>query len=298
MKKTFVALFLALSLAPLPALGAEKPISVVATFSILGDLTKQVGGDFVEVKTLVGPDGDAHTYNPTPKDSKALAKADLVIENGLHMEGWLQRLVSASGFKGTEVIASEGIVPRQMEEEGSRVTDPHAWQNVANARIYAQNIAKALEKALPKEAPEIQKRAKAYDEELATLDTWVKSELSAYPETQRKIITSHDAFGYFGAAYHVTFLAPAGLSTEVEPTAAQVAKLIGQMKAEKVSYVFFENMTSPKLVQQLAKDAHATVGSPIYSDALSKEGGPAPTYTSMIRYNMSQFKMAMAQNGK
>jgi zinc/manganese transport system substrate-binding protein len=309
MKKILAALLLSLALAlvPLPAFAESAPLKVVATFSILGDLTKQVGGDLVEVKTLVSPDGDAHTYKPTPNDSKSLAQAGLVIENGLGLEGWVDRLISASGYKGKVVIASEGVTPRQMDAEeedasapasGGKVTDPHAWQNVSNTRIYIKNIAEALSAALPEKAETLKARAKAYDADLEKMDAWVKAQLESVPQSQRKIITSHDAFGYFGAAYGVTFMAPQGISTEVEPTATQVAKLVDQMKAEKVRRVFFETMASPKLVTQLAKDAGASVGKPVYSDALSHVHGPAATYTNMIHYNVEQFKEAMLLNGK
>lgn len=292
---------------PALVLAESKPIEVVATFSILGDLTKQVGGDLVHVTTLVGPNGDAHAYKATPNDSKALSAADIVIENGLGMETWLSRLVAASGFKGHVAVASQGITPRQMDAEeekyhghteGGKVTDPHAWQDVANARVYVKNIATALAKTRPDEAEVFRARAASYDAELANLDAWVKTELEAIPSGQRKIITSHDAFGYFGAAYGVTFLAPQGVSTEVTSTATQVAKLLEQMKTEKIKTVFFENMASPKLVRQLAKDGGATVGQPVYSDALSKADGPAATYIAMFHHNVSLFKDAMSQSGK
>lgn len=306
MKNLFVSLAFLLSLSPALAFAEDKPVEVVATFSILGDLTKQVGGDLVHVKTLVGPDGDAHTYKPTPSDSVALSEAELVVENGLHMEGWVDRLVSASGFKGNVVIASEGVTPRQMDAEeedashtsGGKVTDPHAWQDISNARIYIKNIAEALARTRPADAETFRAHAKVYDAELEKLDAWVKAEIGSIPTEQRKIVTSHDAFGYFGAAYGVTFLAPQGISTEVEPTATQVAKLIEQMKSEKVKRVFFENMASPKLVKQLAKDGGASVGKAVYSDALSNADGPAATYVAMFYHNIAQFKEAMALNGK
>ncbi len=298
MKKFLALVLCALTLLPFSASAENHPLKVVATFSILGDLAKQVGGDLVEVQTLVGPDGDAHTYKPTPRDSETLYGADLVVENGLGMEGWVSRLVSASGFKGVVVIASTGVMPRSMDDEGNSITDPHAWQNISNARIYVKNITKALSEARPEQAAAFQKRAEAYDAELVKLDAWVKTEMNAVPDQQRKIITSHDAFGYFGAAYSVTFMAPQGISTEVEPTATQVAKLVEQMKAEKVRRVFFENMASPKLVKQLAKDAGATVGQPVYSDALSHADGPAATYVAMFRHNVALFKDAMLLNGK
>lgn len=320
MRRSLCAFFLAF-LAFLPCVAkaetspaqATKPVEIVATFSILGDFARQVGGSLAHVTTLAGPDGDAHAYKPTPRDSRSLAAADIVIENGLGMEGWVDRLVAASGFKGNVVIASEGVAPRQMDAEkegegahghesehphGGRTTDPHAWQDISNARIYVRNIASALSRARPSESAAIMERAKSYDAELEKLDAWVKSEISAIPAARRKVITSHDAFGYFGAAYGVTFMAPQGLSTEIEPTATEVAKLIGQMKAEKVTRVFFENMASPKLIRQLAKDAGASVGEPVYSDALSKADGPAPTYVAMFRHNVALFKDAMAIGGK
>ncbi len=319
------------------AQAATAPVEVVATFSILGDLAQQVGGDIVHVTTLVGPDGDAHIYKPTPKASLALASADVVIENGLGLEGWMDRLIPASGFKGSVVVASEGVAPRRMDAKedagkdnndnhdntdnndnndnnkqsgsasgvrghaalhGGRAIDPHAWQDISNARIYARNIAKALAGLRPSQAAEIMARAKAYDAELERLDGWVRAEIGSIAPARRKVITSHDAFGYFGAAYGVAFLAPQGLSTEVEPTATEAARLIEQMKAEKITRVFFENMASPKLVQQLAKDAGAGVGEPVYSDALSKAGGPAATYVAMFRHNVSAFKDAMGMNGR
>ncbi|MER2520335.1 MAG: zinc ABC transporter substrate-binding protein [Bdellovibrionales bacterium] len=298
---------------PSYAHAASTPIRVVATFSILGDMARQIGGDSAVIKTLVGPDGDAHTYKPTPHDSLALASADLVIVNGFGMEGWIDRLVSASGFKGRVVIVSEGVSPRQIDEEdgadgshghhhgnihGGKAIDPHAWQDISNARIYARNIAAALVKVRPSDSATIMARAASYDAELEALDRWVKAEIGSIAPQKRKIITSHDAFGYFGASYGVSFLSPQGLSTEVEPTATEAAKLIEQMKTEKIKRVFFESMASPKLVKQLAKDAGASVGEPVYSDALSKESGPAATYVAMIRHNVTLFKAAMALNGQ
>ncbi len=312
MQRFLSLLLLILSLSPFPARAEGKPLRVVATFSIIADMTKQVGGDLVQVETLIPPDSDAHGYNPKPGDSKTLFEADLIIENGLEFERWFDRLIPASGSKGEVVIASEGVRPRQMDTEGehghhdkqshhakdAKVVDPHAWQDVSNARIYVRNIADALSKARPDESGTFHARAKAYDAELEKLDRWIKAEVSVVPSPQRKIITSHDAFGYFGAAYGVVFLSPQGISTEMQPTAAEVAKLIEQMKAEKVRRVFFENMTNPKLAKQLAKDADADVGAPVYSDALSTPGGPAPTYIDMIRHNVIQFKEAMLLIGK
>ncbi|MBV8060280.1 MAG: zinc ABC transporter substrate-binding protein [Alphaproteobacteria bacterium] len=286
----------AIALAPVTA--HATPLKAVATISILADITHQVGGDLVNVTPIVGPDGDAHTYKPTPQDAKALAEADVIITNGLGLEGWLSRLIKASGTKAIIAVASTGVTPRQMVDDGRKITDPHAWQNVANARIYAHNIASALTKALPDQTTVIQQQAAAYDAQLADLDSWVNGQLADIPAAQRKIITSHDAFGYYGAAYNVTLQAPQGMSTEGEPTAAQVAKLITQMKSEKIHRVFFENMASPKVVQRIAEEANAKVGDAVYSDALSKADGPAATYTNMIRHNTTLFREAMLMNGK
>lgn len=311
MKKiALIGLFL-LALTP-HAARAQQPLPVVASFSILADMAQQIGGDAVAVHALVGPDGDAHVYQPTPNDAKALAAAGLVIENGLGFEGWMGRLVKASGYKGPVVIASDGVsaraLPDEDEDEGDHAShhghdhatasDPHAWQDVANARLYARNIAAALQKARPADAAAIAARAKAYDAELAALDAWVRQAVAAIPAPQRKVITSHDAFGYFGAAYGVTFMAPQGISTESEPKAAQIAKLVAQIKAEKVHTLFFESLASPRLVKRLAADANAAVGEAVYSDSLSRADGPAAGYTAMVRHNAALFAKAMAANGK
>ena len=302
MKKFLEMMACVVGLYSVPLQAAEDPpLKVVATFSILGDLVQHVGGDRVSVITLVGPDADAHTFRPTPRHGVELNRAGLVVENGLGLDAWMDRLITASGYHGAVVMATNGVTARTMEAEegghGGPVTDPHAWQDVGNTRQYVRNVAAGLAQARPNDAAYFQARAQALDADLAQLDQWVRTELSAIPPGQRKIITSHDAFGYFGAAYGVTFLAPQGISTEQEPTAAQVAKLATQMKAEKVKLVFFETMASPRLITQLARDAGAGVGKPVYSDALSKADGPAPTYERMIRNNVTLFKVAMQQNG-
>lgn len=295
----FLTLMTALIVALLAPLTAQaEPLKVVATISILADLTRQVGGDLVQVTSIVGPDGDAHTYKPTPQDAKALAEANLIITNGLGLEGWMGRLIKASGSKATVIVATKGITPRQMVDDGRKITDPHSWQSVANARIYVKNISAALSQALPDQAAALQQQTQTYDAQLAELDNWVKSQLADIPTSQRKIITSHDAFGYYSGEYDITLLAPQGISTESEPTAGQVAKLINQMKAQKIRRVFFENMASPKVVQRLADEAQAQVGEPVFSDALSPADGPAATYIAMIRHNTTLFREAMLLNGK
>lgn len=301
--------------AALPAPSAEAaPRQVVATFSVLGDMVKEVGGPDVHVATLVPPGGDAHVYQPKPGDAKAIARADLVVVNGLGMEGWIDRLIAASGYKGRIATASESVRPQTMADDDAAdvehadhdaktddskphiVTDPHAWQNVANGAIYIRNIATALGAMDPDHAPAYEARAKAYLAQLKELDAWVKAQIATVPPEKRRVITSHDAFGYFATAYGIGFLAPLGLSTEADPSAAHVGALIKQMRAEHIRALFIENMTDPRLVQQLAREAGAVVGGTLYSDSLSKAGGPADTYVKMFRHNVPAMVAAMQQN--
>lgn len=299
MKKLLAAVFVALMGLSQPVFADSPPLNVVASFSILGDMVKTVGGGAVQVTTLVGPDSDTHTYQPTPDDAKALAKADVIFVNGLGFEGWMQRLIAASGTKAKIIVASNGVKPRTMvEDEGQTVTDPHAWQNPANGRIYAQNIAAALEAARPEQAQAIKDNAAKYDAEIADADKYIRQQLAGIPESKRKIITSHDAFGYFGAAYDIKFLAPLGMSTESEAAASDVAKLIEQIKAEGVKQVFIENMTDPRLIKQIARDSGAQMGGALFSDALSQPDGSAPTYLAMFRNNVPKLKAAMELNGR
>lgn len=305
MKKLLSALFLALTaLLASPAFAAplQVPLPVIASFSVLGDMVKTVGGDAVAVQTLVGPDGDAHTYQPTPDDVKAMAQAKLIFVNGLGLEGWMQRLIESSGTKAKVAVATAGIKTRTMVDEDNgkakEITDPHAWQNLANGRIYIKNIAEALAAALPDQASAIKQRAEAADADIVKMDAFVKQELAAIPPEKRVVITSHDAFGYFGEAYGVKFLAPVGISTEGEASAADVAKLIKQMQAEKIKRVFLENMASAKLIAQIGKDAGAEVGGTLYSDSLSPADGAAPNYLAMFKNNVPLLKAAMLLNGK
>ncbi len=282
-----------LLLGPVGAHAADGRLEVVASFSVLGDIVKNVGGDRVAVTTLVGPDGDAHVFEPTPADAKSVAAADVVFVNGLGLEGWMERLIESSNYKGPVVVASEGVRSRTMEEDGATVTDPHAWQDLGNGRIYVANVAAGLAAADPRGAEAYRAAAAAYGAEIAAKDEWVRAELKDVPSEKRRIITSHDAFGYFGAAYGVSFLAPVGVSTEAEPSAAGMAQLIKQMRSEGIKVVFFENMTSPKLVATLASEAGARVGGTLFSDALSPPGGPADSYLKMFDNNLPQLKAAM-----
>jgi zinc/manganese transport system substrate-binding protein len=298
-RRIVLAAFFALA-GILPA-AAQQKVPVVATFSILGDLVKNVGGDRVEVTTLVGPNGDAHVYQPSPADAKKVADSKIVFINGLGLEGWLSRLVKASGTKGNMVVTTKGIQPIAMkfEEAGEEHKghehkfDPHAWQSVANAKIYVANIRDALIAADPAGKEAYAKNASAYLARLDKLEADVKAAMAKIPAKHRRIITTHDAFGYFGAAYGVEFIAPQGVSTETEASAKDVAKIIRQIKAEKIPAVFMENISDPRLIQQIAKETKAKIGGTVYSDSLSDAKGPASSYIDMIEHNIRQFSAAL-----
>jgi zinc/manganese transport system substrate-binding protein len=294
-RRSLLAASLAAAIAALVASPstAQTKIPVVATISILGDFVKNVGGDRVEVTTLVGPNGDAHVYTPTPADAKNVAAAKLVIVNGFGLEGWITRLIKASGTKAITVTATNGIKSRKMEEEGHQVTDPHAWQDVANAKIYVANIRDGLIAADPAGKSAYEANATGYLAKLADLEKEVKAAIGKIPADHRRIITSHDAFGYFGAAYGMEFIAPEGVSTETEASAKDVAKIINQIKKQKIPAVFMENITDPRLMQQVAKESGAKIGGTLFSDALSDDKGPAPTYIDMMHNNIRQFTAAL-----
>jgi zinc/manganese transport system substrate-binding protein len=296
--------FLQIGLAVLFLLGlagganAADKVKAVASFSILGDMVRQVGGDRVEVITLVGPDGDAHVYEPTPADAKNLAAAQILFTNGLGFEGWMNRLETSSGFKGKVVVASTGVKPRTMiEEEGGKsetITDPHAWQSLANGKLYVANIRDALIAVDPDGKSAYEANANAYLDAIAKEETDVKAALATLPKDRRKIITSHDAFGYFGAAYGLEIIAPEGVSTESEASAKDVAKIIRQIRQEKIPAVFMENITDHRLLDQIAAETGAKVGGELYTDALSPPDGPASTYLDMFRHNIGTLTAALS----
>jgi zinc/manganese transport system substrate-binding protein len=287
----------ALSFSAAPAFAQEK-LPVVATFSILGDFAKNVGGERIVVTTLVGPDGDAHVYSATPADAKNLAAAKVVFVNGLGFEGWMDRLVKASGTKAPLTVVSRGIKTQRMAGGHSHghshaETDPHAWQSVANAKVYVTNIRDALVKADPAGKADYEANAKAYLEKLDALDKEIRAAVNAIPKERRKVITSHDAFAYFKAAYGIDFVAPQGVSTESEASAQDVAKIIKQIRSQKIPAVFLENVSDPRLVRRIADETKAKIGGTLYSDALSDGKGPAPTYIDMMRHNLRQFAEAL-----
>jgi zinc/manganese transport system substrate-binding protein len=275
---------------------AEDRLPLVATFSILGDFVKNVGGDRVEVTTLVGPNGDVHVYLPTPADARKLSIAKVVFINGLGLEGWMTRLVTASGTKAPIIIATKGVTPRDMknEQEGGRVVpDPHAWQSIANARIYVANIRDGLMKVDPASASIYDTNVKSYLDELDALEKDVRAAIGKIPVDRRKIITNHGAFGYFGDAYGMEFIAPEGLSTDSEPSASGVAKLITQIRTQKILAVFLENVTDPRLMQRIAQESGVKIGGKLYSDALSEPSGPAGNYIALMRNNVREFDKAL-----
>jgi zinc/manganese transport system substrate-binding protein len=280
-----------------PAFAQDKlsdgKLNVVATFSILADLVKNVGGDRVEVKSLVGPNGDAHVYQPTPNDAKTVSDAKLVFVNGLGFEGWMARLVKASGTKAAMITATKGVKPRKMEEGGQTEADPHAWQSVPNAKMYVTNIYDALAAADPAGKATYAANTAAYLAKLDALDVQVRAAVAAIPAERRKIITTHDAFGYFGAAYGVAFIAPQGVSTESEVSARDVAKIITQIRKQKIPAVFLENVTDERLLRRIGEESGARVGGTLYSDALTDEKGPAATYLDMMRHNVKQLAEAL-----
>ncbi len=298
---------------PIGTAQAQDKIAAVASFSILGDLVKNVGGDRVALTTLVGPGGDAHVFEPNPADAKAVADAKLVFVNGLGFEGWMNRLIEAAGSKAALVTASNGVTPiasAEDEEEHAKdekpaahaaeeghhhgADDPHAFQSIPNAKIYVGNIRDALIAADPAGKAEYEANAAAYLAKLDQLDADVRAGVAAIPAPQRKIITSHDAFGYFGNAYGFTFLAPQGISTEAEPSAKEVAKLIRQIKADKVKAIFVENITDQRMIRRIAAESGAVIGGELYSDALSPPDGPAGTYIDMFRHNIKTLSAALS----
>ncbi|KGT81056.1 metal ABC transporter substrate-binding protein [Bradyrhizobium japonicum] len=270
-------------------LHAAERLNVVASFSILGDFVRNVGGDRVDVTTLVGPDSDVHVYTPAPSDAKRIADAKLVIVNGLGLEGWLPRLVQSAGSKAQVVTVSAGIAPLKL---GS-AADPHAWQSVPNAKIYVSDIANALAAADPDDAEFFRARAKAYLDKLEALDREVREAVAKIPLGRRKVISTHDAFGYFAAEYGVQFVAPLGVSTETEPSARDIAAIIGQIKTQKIPAVFLENISDDRLIRRIAAETGARVGGTLISDGLTGEKGLAPTYIDMVRHNIKALTSAL-----
>jgi zinc/manganese transport system substrate-binding protein len=283
-----------------PAIAQQK-LNVVATFSILGDFARHVGGDRVNVTTLVGPNGDTHVYTPSPADARTIANAQVVIVNGLGLEGWLPRLISSASRKdkARTVVATRGIKPLTVTDDHrghdhDSDADPHAWQSVVNAKIYVANIRDGLIAADPAGTDTYKANANAYLAQLDALDREVRAAIATIPPERRKVISSHSAFGYFADAYGVSFIAPQGVSTDTEPSARDVASIITQIKRQKIPAIFLENISDPRLMRRIAAETGAKVGETLYSDSLTEENGAAPTYIAMVRHNIKALTSALS----
>jgi zinc/manganese transport system substrate-binding protein len=275
---------------------AQDRLKVLATFSIVGDFARQVGGDRIELTVLVGPNSDAHVYSPSPGDAKKIADAKVVVTNGMGFEGWIPRLVRASGSKSPVIVATQGIKPRRSTDGHGRDhgdADPHAWQSVANAKTYVSNIRDGLVAADPAGRSAYQANAAAYLTKLDALEREVRDAIERIPADRRKVISTHDAFGYFKDAYGIDFVAPQGVSTDTEASARDVAKIITQIKRQKIPAVFMENISDPRLIKRISDETGARIGGTLYSDALTDEKGPAPTYIDMIRHNIKALSLAL-----
>lgn len=291
--RVVLVLFSLLLSIPALAAAAEK-LQVVTSFSILADMTQQVGGEHIQITNMVGADADAHTYEPTPDDAKALLNAKLIIKNGLGFEPWLDRLVTSTETTAPVISASHGVIPRSLDEDGETVPDPHAWHNLANSELYIANITNALIAADPANRADYQRNSQAYLKQIYALLAEAKAKLGSLPPGNRKIVTSHDAFGYLGQAYGIDFMAPQGLSTERDPSAAEVAALITQIRQAKVKAVFMENIKDARLLKQIADESGAKIGGTLYSDALAASG-PASTFAGLFEYNLNTLYDALSK---
>jgi zinc/manganese transport system substrate-binding protein len=286
------------------AIGAyarTRPL-IVASFSILADLAREVAGDAAEIRSLVGPDVDAHGYVPGPSDARAVAAADLVVVNGLGFDPWAEKLARAARGKARVVVATRGLATIRSgaahghghgHSHGHGAVDPHVWQDPLRVRTMATNLAEDLAALDPAGAEAYRSRAGAYGRRLAELDSWILAEFAPIPKAQRRIFTSHDAFGYFEARYGVDFRAPRGVNMDGEPSAGDIARIVREIRREKARVVFLENVSSPRLIEQIARESGARMGGRLYTDALSAEGGPAASYMQLMRHNVVRLRDAM-----
>ncbi|MFU8839065.1 MAG: metal ABC transporter substrate-binding protein [Thiohalomonadaceae bacterium] len=267
--------------------------TVVVSFSILGDLVAEVGGEQITLQVLVGPDQDAHMYQPRPADTAQISSADLVVVNGLGFEGWVDRLIQASGYNGETIVATKGISDVLLEDDHHGV-DPHTWQSPVLVQRYIENIVAGLIAMDPDSAAVYQQNATAFLQQLDSLHQQIMAAVERIPAAQRVVVTSHDAFGYFGQAYGLSFIAPQGMSTDSEASARDVAALIDQIRQEQIPAVFVENISDPRLLEQISSETNARIGGTLYSDALSQPEGEAGTYLAMLRHNSMTLLDALA----
>ena len=298
LRRVWRGVFLALAFFTVSGACAAE-IEIIASFSILGDLVRQIGGERVSVHTLIGPEQDAHAYEPRPSDARRIKRAGLVVQNGLGFDDWLPRLAHASGYQGKLVVASDSIRPLAMHSENHRHAqdahiDPHAWQDVANVRVYADNIAAALIAVDPAGADIYRTNAVRYRAALDALDADIRATIASLPQERRRVVSSHDAFAYFARAYGLTFLAPVGAAGHSKAGARDVARLIEQLRNEKAPAVFIETVVDPRLIERIRAESGAVMGGTLYSDALSPAEGPAPTYIAMMRHNLGTLMAALA----
>lgn len=278
-----------LSFVSATAVAAEEKMKIVASFSILGDMVEQVIGEHASVTTIVGPDADAHIYQPSVADARSVADADVIFVNGLGFETWSDTLIAESGTEASVHVATDGITPVFVDGE----VDPHAWNSLLNGVVYVENIADALKQKLPEHANEIAANTSAYIAKLNALDTETKAALAELGDDKRTVVTAHDAFGYLADAYGMNFLAPVGIDSEAEPSAQELAQLIAQLKVDGAAALFVENITSPALVQQISDETGLEIGGRLFSDALSERGGPATSYLAMFEHNLSTLLEAL-----
>jgi zinc/manganese transport system substrate-binding protein len=293
-----------LGLAVINGAAMAAPLKVVATFSVLGDMVATIAGDRVALTTIVGGDGDTELYQPTPADARVLAEASVLVMNDINpeFEPWLDGLIKQAGFKGTKLVASRGAKIITEEEEGHAggkggpKSDQHAWHDLSNGAIYARNIGTGLAAADPANADFYKTRTDAYIAEIKKLDAWAKAEIAGVPKTKRQVITSHDGFEYLGKAYGIKLIPARGWVNDKEPSADDIARLIGQIRQNKIKALFIENMNDPRVIERVARETDARIGGTLYSDALSRPGGEADTYLKMARHNIEALKAGMLRN--
>ena len=292
MKRFLRALFLS-CLALSTSATASDRIQVVASFSILGDMVHQVTGDLADVTTIVGPDADAHLYQPNAADAKAVAKADIVFVNGMGFETWSETLIDNAGGAARVIVATSGVAPRLADGE----IDPHAWNALTNGIVYVENIAAAMATLDSPNAAAYKANAAAYIARLRALHASASESFGALPESRRTVVTAHDAFGYLAASYGLNFLAPVGIDTDTEPSAKELAALISHLKATGAGALFVENITSPALITQISRETGLKIGGRLFSDALSERGGPATSYVAMFEHNLGVIMAALQDSG-
>lgn len=286
---------LCLLLALTPTRAYADRLNVVATFSILGDMVARVGGEHIELTTLVGPDADSHAFEPTPAALRAMKNADLVVVNGISYEGWIGRLIVSSGYSGPVIVAARDVTALTVNDRLE--LDPHAWQSVSSSLRYVANIRDGLIEADRGRSAKYKENAERYSRELQALEDWIREQIGQVPEEKRVVVTSHDAFQYFGRSYGVRFLSPDGVDGASGSSAARLARIVDRMRKDHIRAVFPGNTADDSMLAQLRQDAGAVIGGTLYPDALSAPGGPAPSYIAMMRHNVSRLVEGMQRNG-